>query len=195
LHPLRPGTHLPPVQAGPRVDRPEDPRPATCPAARGRDSDHPPDPLALECVARRPGEAHIGGLDALGVRGPGAPARTQSRRPRTPWCRRRCRHAIPARPRRARVCAREGGRDRARFLRAVWTAGPGRLIAPVHRMSATGTTTDPRRTTGHHDRCTAIPSDTTREIGQPDRPDLCASADGRRGPGARAERRLGVHSP
>jgi hypothetical protein len=35
LAPLRPGTHFPPVQAGPRVDRPEDPRPASCPAAPG----------------------------------------------------------------------------------------------------------------------------------------------------------------
>jgi hypothetical protein len=39
------------------------------------------------------------------------------------------------------------------------------------------------------------PSDTTREIVQPDRPDLCASADGRRGPSARAERRLRAHLP
>jgi hypothetical protein len=32
--------------------------------------------------------------------------------------------------------------------------GPGRLIAPVHRAPATGTTTAPRGTTGRHDRRT-----------------------------------------
>jgi len=42
--------------------------PQAAPRPRGRDSDHPPDPLALECAARRPGEVHIGGLDALSVR-------------------------------------------------------------------------------------------------------------------------------
>ena len=37
-------------------------------AAQGRDPDHPLDPVTLEGVARRPGEVHVGGLDAVGVR-------------------------------------------------------------------------------------------------------------------------------
>src|ERR1019366_3303156 len=38
-----------------------------CPTTEGRDADHSLDPLSLEGVARWSAEAHIGGLDALGV--------------------------------------------------------------------------------------------------------------------------------
>jgi hypothetical protein len=127
------------------------------PRGPGRDSDHPPDPPALECVARRPGEVPIGGLDALGVRvrehQPEHRAGARGRLGADVDAAVRSPHDVDA-----RACGRgkAGGIARGCFAQ-FGRRGPGRLIAPVHRVPATGTTTDPRRTTGRHDRCTAIP--------------------------------------
>jgi hypothetical protein len=163
--------------------------PQAAPRPRGRDSDHPPDPLALECVARRPGEVHVGGLDALGVRvrehQPEHRVGARERLGADVDVAMRSLHDLDA----SRVC--EARREGSRAVSSRCLDGPApadsshpftgcRPLAPPLIPGGPPVATIAARRS---------PSDTTREIVQPDRPDLCASADGRRGPCARAERR------